>query len=226
MWVNILFFTFFGLSTWWDADHTNRFSTSPVVYSSETSDLVRLGDEDPSLGKAVSLALQGYDYFEKESQLTKTLIIVDFSKPSNEQRFYVFDLKNGSLMFQKHVAHGKNSGVLFAENFSNQHQSNSSSLGFFRTAETYTGKHGLSLRLDGLEQGINHNARMRAVVIHSADYANHHFIEKHGRLGRSFGCPTLPDEHYLEIIETIKEGSLLFIYHPNENYLKQSKVVE
>ena len=230
MWAGILVYTFFGLSTWWATDYPMRAKDpSPVVnaasYSSITSDIQRLANEDPSLSKAVFIALKGHGHFKKEKQLTNTLILVDFSKPSNEKRFFVFDLRDGSLMFQTHVAHGRNSGMLYAENFSNQHQSYSSSLGFFLTAETYTGKHGLSLRLDGLEKGINHNARIRAVVIHSANYANQDFIEKHGRLGRSFGCPTLPDKNYLEIIETIKEGSLLFIYHPNTNYLKQSKVV-
>lgn len=202
---------------------------SPFVnvasHSSITSDIQRLASEDPYFSKAVLLALKGHGHFKEVNKLTNTLIIVDFSKPSNEKRLFVFDLRDGSLIFQTHVAHGRNSGMLYAENFSNQHQSYSSSLGFFQTAETYYGKHGLSLRLDGLEKGINHNARMRAVVIHSAVYANQDFIDKHGRLGRSFGCPTLPKKNYLDIIETIKEGSLLFIYHPNTNYLKQSKVV-
>jgi hypothetical protein len=129
------------------------------------------------------------------------------------------------VIFQDYVAHGKNTGNLMAEKFSNRPFSNQSSLGFFQTAETYHGKHGLSLRLDGLEKGINDKARQRAIVIHSAKYAEESFIKKYGRLGRSFGCPALPAGNYYEIIELIKGGTLLFIYYPQPGYLENSSVL-
>jgi hypothetical protein len=112
-----------------------------------------------------------------------------------------------------------------AEKFSNTPLSNQSSLGFYKTAETYHGKHGLSLRLDGLEKGINDKARQRAIVIHSAKYAEESFIKTYGRLGRSFGCPALPAGNYTEIIKLIKDGTLLFIYYPQPAYLENSSIL-
>ena len=123
------------------------------------------------------------------------------------------------------VSHGRNSGELYAKNFSNKPSSYKSSLGFYKTAETYHGKHGLSLRLDGLEKGFNDLARPRAIVIHGADYAREEFISAAGRLGRSLGCPALPSELSKEVIELIKEGSLLFIYGEDQDYLSNSKLI-
>ncbi|MFY0601597.1 MAG: murein L,D-transpeptidase catalytic domain family protein [Cyclobacteriaceae bacterium] len=180
--------------------------------------------EDSSLQEALKQGLIGYKYFSKEKTLNSQLVIIDFTKPSDQKRFYIFDLTKEKIVHSDHVAHGKNSGLTYANSFSNQRHSNSSSLGFYRTAETYRGKHGLSLRLDGLETGINHNARERAIVMHSAKYANPDFIEKYGRLGRSFGCPALPEKDYSRIIDLIKEGSLLFIYHPDETYIQKSQL--
>jgi hypothetical protein len=129
------------------------------------------------------------------------------------------------VIYQDYIAHGKNTGNLMAEKFSNTPHSNQSSLGFYKTAETYHGKHGLSLKLDGLEIGINDMARQRAIVIHAAKYAEESFIKKYGRLGRSFGCPALPAQNYDEIIELIKGGTLLFIYFPESRYLENSSVL-
>lgn len=148
--------------------------------------------------------------------------IIDFSRPSTEKRLFIIDLKNQKLLHHTLVAHGKNTGQNKAEKFSNVKGSNSSSLGLYRTAEPYYGKHGYSLRLDGLEKGFNDNARNRAVVIHSANYVSEAFIKKYGRLGRSFGCPALPPEHSKAIIDLIKEGSCLYIYADDENYLENS----
>src|SRR5690606_35677015 len=124
-----------------------------------------------------------------------------------------------------YVAHGKNSGVKYAEKFSNTPQSLQSSLGFYLTAESYYGKHGLSLRMDGQEMRSNSNARKRAVVLHPADYASPKFVERQGRLGRSFGCPAIPPKDHKSIVNLIKGGNCLFIYYPDKNYLSQSKYI-
>jgi hypothetical protein len=124
------------------------------------------------------------------------------------------------------VSHGRNSGDVMAENFSNKPGSYASSPGFYTTGETYFGKHGFSLRLNGIEHGINDKARERAIVIHGADYVSSEFIEKNGRLGRSLGCPAVPEELSAEIIETIKDGTCLFVYAPAESYLSNSPVIK
>jgi len=123
------------------------------------------------------------------------------------------------------VAHGRNSGDEFATKFSNSAESFQSSLGFYVTGEVYQGKHGFSLRLDGLEYGINDNARNRAVVIHGADYVSDKFAKSNGRLGRSLGCPAVPYAIHKEFINTIKDKSCLFIYHPSRTYVAKSKLV-
>lgn len=153
------------------------------------------------------------------------ITLVDFSQPSTKKRFYLIDMDTKQVVYQNYVAHGRNSGMLTAEKFSNIANSNQSSLGFYKTGETYIGKHGLSLKLDGLEKGINDKARERHIVIHKADYAEEAFIKQHGRLGRSFGCPAIPSVNYQFVIDKIKDGTLLFIYHPKATYLKSSSIL-
>lgn len=131
-------------------------------------------------------------------------------------------MKNQKIVKISLVAHGKNSGVNIAKSFSNKRHSRKSSLGLYITSETYEGKHGYSLRLDGMSTGLNDNARKRAIVIHGADYVSESFIEKNDRLGRSFGCPALTENEVEEIINLIKEGSCLFIYHPSLIPISQS----
>jgi hypothetical protein len=160
-----------------------------------------------------------------EIENKKIITIIDFSKPSTQERFFVIDLVNKKILYKTLVAHGKNSGENKAESFSNDSKSLKSCLGFFVTAETYNGKHGYSLSLDGLEPGINDNARMRSIVIHGADYVSSGFAQKYGRLGRSWGCPALPVSITKEIIDKISEGSCLFIYGDDPLYLKESKIV-
>jgi hypothetical protein len=161
----------------------------------------------------------------KELQNKKIITVIDFSKPSTQERFFVIDLENKLVLYKSLVAHGRNSGENVAESFSNDSKSLKSCLGFFVTAETYTGKHGYSLRLDGLEPGINDNARQRTIVIHGADYVSKSFARQYGRLGRSWGCPVLPLESSKEIIDKISKGSCLFIYGLDPEYLKASEIL-
>ena len=166
-------------------------------------------------------AILGYHKIENLNK-KNIVTIIYFSKPSTEKRFFVIDIENKRLLYECFVAHGKNSGDNFAKSFSNQSESLKSSLGFFLTAETYSGDHGFSLRLDGLEKGINDNARAREIVIHGAEYVSGEFIKKYGRLGRSWGCPSLPVEVSKEIIDKISGGSCLFIYGDDNYYKKNS----
>jgi hypothetical protein len=154
------------------------------------------------------------------------ITIIDYSKPSTESRFFVIDLENKKLIYSCLVAHGKNSGENYAKVFSNQSESLKSSLGFFITAETYSGNNGFSLKLDGIEKSINDNARTREIVIHGADYVSKDFISRYGRLGRSWGCPALPVELAKEIIDRISDGSCLFIYGDDKYYRKTSVYIK
>jgi hypothetical protein len=171
-------------------------------------------------------ALAGY-YQLKESGLIQKeiLTIADFSLSSNVKRLWVIDIATNTVLFQSLVAHGRNTGEEFANSFSNQAESYKSSLGFYATGEIYNGKHGKSLKLDGLEKGINDNARERAVVIHGADYVSQNFINGNKRLGRSQGCPAIPVEMNEKIINVIKDKSCLFIYHPSRHLNWSSKLV-
>lgn len=150
------------------------------------------------------------------------LTIIDFSQPSSVKRCFVIDLKKEELLHRTYVAHGRETGMTYARQFSNVPESYQSSLGFFRTAETYRGKHGYSLRLDGLERNINDQARHRAIVMHAADYAGEEFVQQHGRLGRSLGCPALPPDESRAIISQIKEGTCLFVFANDRGYLTMS----
>jgi len=143
------------------------------------------------------------------------LTIIDFSKPSSEKRLFLIDFKNQRLLVNSLVAHGQNSGSLFAKTFSNRPKSHMSSLGLYITDHTYSGKHGYSLRLRGIDKGLNDKAYERAIVIHGANYVSEKYIKQVGRIGRSFGCPALPSQMNKEIIDLIKDGSCLYIYHPS-----------
>tara|TARA_B100000508_G_C11403702_1_gene249651 strand:- start:23 stop:721 length:699 start_codon:yes stop_codon:yes gene_type:complete len=151
------------------------------------------------------------------------LSIIDFRLPSNQKRFWVIDIKNKEVLYNTLVAHGENSGEEeYALSFSNKTNSHQSSLGFYRTEETYYGKNGLSLRLQGLERRFNSNARERYVVLHGADYATQEYLDKHGKLGNSEGCPAIPMGIHTEIIKVTKGGTCLFIYFPDLKYIEGS----
>lgn len=166
-------------------------------------------------------ALIGYYNLKKTQAISANkalLSIIDFSKKSSQKRLWIIDLKEGKLLFNTLVAHGQGSGLDLATNFSNIPNSHQSSLGFYLTSETYIGKHGLSMRLEGMDKGFNSNARERAVVVHGAAYVSQEFVNQTGRLGRSHGCPALPLELTNTIINTIKGKTCLFISGPAQNY--------
>ena len=168
----------------------------------------------------LELAFEGYEKLEKELK-NPVVTLIDFSLPSTEKRLWIIDLKQQEILLNTVVSHGRNSGMLMAEKFSNRPESYQSSLGFYKTAETYHGKHGYSLRLDGLEKGFNDQARNRAIVLHGADYAREEVAKMSGRLGRSLGCPAVPTELSKVVIDLIKNGSLLFIFGQDSNYLNK-----
>jgi hypothetical protein len=151
-----------------------------------------------------------------------TLTVIDFSRPSTSPRLWVYDLRARKLLFEEHVAHGRNSGFDVPTKFSNTPDSNMSSLGLYRAAESYIGKHGYSLRLDGLEAGFNDHARDRAIVIHGAEYVNAKTAKAQGRLGRSLGCPAVRPEIARKLIDAVKDGGLVFAYYPDPAWLHKS----
>jgi len=169
-------------------------------------------------------AIKGYEILLQKNLLNNTEIIsiVDFTKPSTQQRLFILNLVSGKILFSTLVAHGKNTGLQYATEFSNKLSSFESSLGFYITMNTYNGSNGYSLKLKGCEKGFNDKALERNIVLHGAPYVSNKFIQQNGFLGRSYGCPAVPLEISDKIINTIKDGACLFIYHPTKKYLTQS----
>lgn len=171
-------------------------------------------------------ALEGFYLFKEKGLVQKNILtLVDFSLSSNVKRLWVIDLATNTILYNSLVAHGRNTGEEYANSFSNSNKSFKSSLGFYATGEIYNGKHGMSLKLDGLEKGINDNARERGVVMHAANYVSNTFIKCNKRLGRSLGCPAIPQESLKVIVNTIKNKSLLFIYHPSRSLKKNPALI-
>ena len=156
-------------------------------------------------------------------QSPKTLTLIDYSRPSTEPRLWVFDLRTGTLLFKELVAHGRNTGDNMATHFSDDMNSRQSSIGLFRTSDTYVGNNGYSLRLDGLEPGFNAHARSRAIVMHGAPYVSTQFASAQGRIGRSWGCPALREAVARKVIDTIRGGDVIFSYYPDQKWLKTSR---
>lgn len=183
-------------------------------------------DTYDGLGLASSMSYEAFENawkgYARISRRKDLMTVIDFSKPSTEQRLFIIDMERRELVLSSHVAHGKGSGDNYATSFGNENGSHKSSLGFYLTGETYQGRNGYSMRLHGLEDGINDKAYERAVVVHGAAYANPAVCKAGGRLGRSFGCPALPEELNATIIDLIKNGSVLFIYAPDKNYTAHS----
>ncbi|MFI4955323.1 MAG: murein L,D-transpeptidase catalytic domain family protein [Gammaproteobacteria bacterium] len=169
----------------------------------------------------LSIALDAYRDALKDGHVTKPyLAIIDFSKPSNQRRMWIFDLQRQQKLYELHVTHGLNTGNnMQAFQFSNRVGSLQSSLGVFVTKNLYDGRQGYSLRLEGLEPGINDNAMRRGIVIHGADYASRDYLQKTGRLGRSWGCPAIDDELNAEVIELLENGSVVFAFYPDRQWL-------
>jgi hypothetical protein len=152
-----------------------------------------------------------------------TLTLIDYSRPSTEPRLWVFDMKTGELLFKELVAHGRNTGENMAVRFSDAMDSHQSSLGLFVTRDTYVGSNGYSLRLDGLEAGFNAHARERAIVMHGAPYVDAWLAARQGRIGRSWGCPALREAVARRVIDTVRDGGVIFSYYPDSTWLKTSK---
>lgn len=178
--------------------------------------------------EAFITAVKGYQHLLAKGLLERDglLTIIDFSQSSKNKRLYVLDLTGVRLLFNTYVAHGRRSGGEYATSFSDRNHSNKSSLGFYVTRNTYTGGDGYSLRLQGLDRGFNDKALARNVVLHGSWYVNEEYLNTHGMMGRSLGCPAVPMGEHEEIIDSIKEGSCVFMYYPDNNYLHHSTVLK
>lgn len=199
----------------------SRISNKAALFAELKLDSLGLSKE------AFEYALSGLEKLEKEGKLKNPdlLTIADFSRPSNKKRLFVIDLKNEAVLFNTFVSHGRNSGTAQATTFSNAPESFKSSLGFYVTGDTYKGQHGYSLRLEGEEEGINDNAMSRGIVMHSAAYVSEKIAKLQGYIGRSLGCPAIPEKVHKQIIEVIKDGSCLFLYSPDKSYMANSKML-
>ncbi len=191
--------------------NSSKVHSKPTYSSENLYQLLNLKSKGLNFN-AFEFALSGFQKLD----FKKSIIgIVDLSQPSTHKRFYIIDIEKKVLLLQTYVAHGRNSGENIANWFSNKASSYQSSLGFYKTLNTYNGKHGLSLQLLGLEKNINDNAQSRAIVIHGADYVSDDFIRRTGRLGRSQGCPAVPYSQHRSVIDWLKGGACLLVYHQN-----------
>lgn len=203
----------------------NRLVIPKNIFSSPSELLYKKIGLEGKLDFAIfERALEGWKNLPAKNKNIFT--IVDFTAPSTAKRLFTIDIEKQELLFHSVVAHGRNSGGNYATAFSNINGSHQSSLGFYVTENTYQGGNGYSLVLNGLEPGINDLAKQRAIVIHGAAYANESFIKGMGRLGRSFGCPALPQDINGPIINTIKDGTLLYIHADDPHYLAMSTVAK
>ena len=222
-----LFFLFIPLNR----AAVNTVANSPFTSSDPVSELA-VGEqlfEEMELGGTVNFiafrqAVAGY--YKIDNRKREVLTLIDFSRPSTAKRLFVFDMRERKVLFSSVVSHGKNSGDNYATSFSNEYGSYKSSLGFYLTESTYQGKNGYSLILNGLEKGINDRARERAIVMHGAAYADPSVASRGGRLGRSFGCPAVPQKLSRPIIDAIKGGSVMYIYAETPDYLAHSSVLK
>jgi len=199
--------------------NTGPATSKRSVYDSLSLNLKGMSKE------AFEYAKKGFNKLVAEGKLLNDSIIsiVDFSQPSSKKRLYILDLKNYKVLFNTLVAHGRNSGREFANQFSNQNSSYMSSPGFYITSNTYVGHNGYSLRLEGVENGINNNALERGIVVHGAPYVSQDIVNMQGYSGRSQGCPAVPVQYAKPIINTIKDGTCMFIYHPS--YVDRSNLL-
>lgn len=193
-----------------------------VTFARESFAGASLGSLEPAV---FDLALNAATCAVRAGKVSnpKTLTVIDYSRPSTQERLWVIDLATHSLLYEELVAHGQGSGGQTATLFSNQPETHRTSLGLFVTDTTYVGKNGYSLRLDGLDEGINDRARERAIVMHGAPYVSRQFVKTTGRLGRSWGCPAIRNDIAREMIDRVKGGGLVFAYYPDQQWLKSSR---
>jgi L,D-transpeptidase catalytic domain len=203
-------------------DSVKNVTPLKSVYDSLHLDLAGLSRQ------AFEYAQKGWQKLMKQGRvLNKSVIaIIDFTQPSDHKRLYVLDMKNYKVLYNTLVAHGRNSGKERASSFSNKPASYKSSPGFYITQETYMGSNGYSLKLQGIEKGINDKALKRAIVMHGAEYVSESYIEAQGYIGRSEGCPALPTEEADDIIDVIKNRTCLFIYPPSKYYASRSAILK
>lgn len=207
---------------------TTNLTSSTLTFARTEQDihakLQHLSNKAPKLNKRVlQLALTAYKNANKSGAVKKpVLTVIDYSLPSNKQRMWVFDVRNEKLLYNTYVAHGRNSGGNVPNHFSNRESSKESSLGTYITKNTYIGSKGYSLNLQGLDKGFNDNAYNRRVVIHGAWYVEPDFIKRAGRAGLSWGCPAIAQTLAKPVINTIKNGSVIFAYFPDRNFLSHS----
>jgi hypothetical protein len=198
--------------------------TVPAKSPVETSVWSRtsLGTIDP---RVFDLALSAAQCAIRSGAIAdpSTLTVIDYSKPSTDKRLWVFDLRSRELLYEELVAHGQGSGDNLATVFSNTPDTHASSLGLFLTDDTYVGRNGYSLRLTGLDEGFNHRARERAIVMHGAPYVSDDFVKQNGRLGRSWGCPALREGVARDVIDRVKGSGILFAYYPDHGWLESSR---
>ncbi len=207
---------------------STTYSTKAFEKNEATDVYSKLNLAEKGLSKTVfEFCLKGYQkLLQKKLIRNKNIItIIDFSKTSDKKRLYVIDLKRNKVLHHSLVAHGRNSGLEYATDFSNETDSHKSSLGFYITMNTYSGEHGYALKLKGCEKGFNSNAFSRAIVMHGSEYVNEEFVKSNGFLGRSWGCPALPEKVNKKIIDAIKNGSCLFVYHSSQKYLNNSTLL-
>lgn len=200
----------------------------PLVSTAAVSNVAALAKLAPDADQRVlSLALEARECAANQlgQSASPRLAVIDYSRPSIEPRLWVFDLEKNSLLFREVVAHGQGTGENMARAFSNKDGSHQTSLGLFRTTETYSGQNGYSLRMQGLEPGTNDAAMARAIVMHGAPYVNVQRAKKQGRLGRSWGCPAVRPEVAKQVIDSLKNGQMIFSYYPDNNWLTRSPFI-
>lgn len=207
---------------------SSTIASGTVIVSNPTHDInteaQHLSQAAPDLNaKVLKLALTAYEKVQHNGMAKKQILtVIDYSLPSSKQRLWVFDVRKEKLLYHMHVAHGKNSGQTVATHFSNRPESKETSLGTYVTKDTYIGSNGYSLNIQGLEKGFNDNAYQRRVVVHGANYVEPRYIKSVGHAGRSWGCPAIAVSLAKPLINTIKDGSVIFAYYPDKKYMSQS----
>ncbi|MBM4265436.1 MAG: murein L,D-transpeptidase catalytic domain family protein [Deltaproteobacteria bacterium] len=203
----------------------SRFGIAPA--SADSS--IRTSSENVSPpADALALALESVRCAQSAGHGRKAsrLALIDYRVPSLQERLWIIDLATGRIVFRDHVAHGRGTGENLAQHFSNKPGSHQSSLGLFLTNEIYQGRNGYSLRMDGLEPGVNDQARERAIVMHGASYVDPIGGKTRGRLGRSWGCPAVRTEVAHPIIDALAGGQFLFAYYPDETWVSSSRFLQ